>query len=85
MGEEEPPFSLSWTDQGLCYFEKGVGARAPSQGPEGGGEVIGPIFCLLVPRPPHPMYHRELSPENLSKQCVNRIFTPFVQYSEKRK
>lgn len=33
----------------------------------------------------HPMYHRELSPQNLSKQSVNRIFTPFVQYSEKCK
>lgn len=31
----------------------------------------------------HPMYHRELSPQNLSKQSVNRIFTPFVQYSDK--
>lgn len=36
------------------------------------------------PQPP-PIYHRELSPQNLSKQSVNRIFTPFVQYSEKRK
>lgn len=44
------------------------------------------VTHLFVPLPLilNPVYHRELSPSGLSKQSVNRIFTPFVQYSEKR-
>lgn len=43
------------------------------------------VTHLFVPLPLilNPVYHRELSPSGLSKQSVNRIFTPFVQYSEK--
>lgn len=38
----------------VCVTFRVVGARAPFQGPEGGGEVIGPVSCLLVPLPPTP-------------------------------
>lgn len=45
---------------GACYMEK-VWVPEPSPGgPEGGGEVTHPIFCLL-PHYPHPTYYRELS------------------------
>lgn len=56
----------------------------PSQGPVGGEKVTVPVLCLLTSHP-CPVYHRGLSPQNLCKQSVNRVFTPFVQCSENRK
>lgn len=61
------------------FLWKLVAAQALSQGLEVTYLFL-PLTLIL-----NPVYHRELSPSGLSKQSVNRIFTPFVQYSEKFK
>lgn len=59
------------------------GASGPFPEPSVEGRAL-VLFSALPPHP-YPMHHRELSPQNLSKLSVNRIFTPFVQCSENRK
>lgn len=82
-GWEEPP-SPSPISLGSVLLLKRCGCPFPIPGPGDEGRSLALFSASWSPNP-HPMYHRELSPQNLSKPSVNRIFTPFVQYSEKRK
>lgn len=75
---ERSSLSPRWFDWGMFLWIVWL----PKPSPGGQREVthLFPPTLLL-----NPMYHRELSPSGLSKQSVNRIFTPFVQYSEQCK
>lgn len=80
MGQPEPLLPPQ-SGEGLCSDRAGL-PRPPPRALRGEGRALALGSASWSPHP-HPMYHRELSPQNLSKQSVNRIFTPFVQHSEK--
>lgn len=77
-------FSLPNLTRACVTFEKVWVPMPLPRAPRDKGTSLA-LFSASWSPGAHPMYHRELSPQNLSKQSVNRIFTPFVQYSEKCK
>lgn len=84
MGWRRVAFSLPILTRVCVTFEKVWVPVSPSRALRQEERALALFSASWSPQP-LPIYHRELSLQNLSKQSVNRIFTPFVQYSEKRK